>query len=175
MKGRKRRRRKGSLAMDTLFYIPRLMFFIFVALTIVLLIRQYISYSIDVGDAEIEVQANRMVYSCLAYYDVVLDKRMPGVIDMDLFSSFNMDMCMRYGEWNDYLSMTMTLRPVDDPEGIIAEAVYNAQGRDAWVPRLGKPGAGGAYMRRVRRYIVYEDAGVLEPAILDIVAIVPNR
>ena len=169
-------RKKGNLAMDTVLYIPRLIFFVFVAITVVFLIRTYVTYSIDVGDAEIEVQANRLVYSplCLAYHDEVLDRSFPGIVDLDKFTPVQLDRCMRYGDWNDYIAMELVLRPLDDPEAIIAEVVYNAQGRDAWIPRVGKPGPGGASVRRVR-YVVYRDDDTgLKPAILDILAVMPN-
>lgn len=163
--------------MDTVLYIPRLIFFIFVALTVVLLVRSYVSYSIDVKDVEMEVQANRLVYSptCLAYHDDVLDRTFPGVIDTRKLTASQLDKCLHYGEWNDYLAMDITLRQIDNPQSVIANAVVNSQGYEAWAPRLGKSGPGSTVSRRIRRLVLYR-TGESEPqlAILDIVAIVPN-
>ncbi len=163
--------------MDTVLYIPRLIFFIFVALTIVLLVRSYVSYSIDVKGVEMEVQANRLVYSptCLAYHDEALDRTFPGTVDERKLVASQLDKCMRYGEWNDYLTMGITLRQLDNPQIVIANAVYNSQGYSAWEPRLGKAGPGSTTMRRIRRLVLYRSGdSEPQPAILDIVAIVPN-
>ncbi len=163
--------------MDVILFIPRLMFFTFVALTVVLLVRTYITYTVEVRDAEIEVQANRIIYSpaCLAYYDETLERGYPGVVDLNKLLDVRLDNCMRYGERNDFLAMNVTLRPVDGSGGSIAEAMFNAEGWDAWLPREGLPGPGGTYMRRVRRLVLYREGNAEpKPAILDIQALVPN-
>lgn len=163
--------------MDVIQFIPRLMFFTFVALTVVLLVRSYITYTIDVKDAEIDVQANRVIYSpaCLAYYDESLERSYPGVVDLRKLQEARLDNCLRYGERNDFLTMNITLRSMDDSEGSIAEVLYNAEGWDAWLPRAGTPGPGGASMRRMRRLVLYREGNAEpQPAILDILAITPN-
>lgn len=177
MSSRKHFNRRGSLAMDTIQFIPRLMFFTFVTLTVVFLVRSYIIYTVDVGEAEMEVQANRIIYSsaCLAYYDETIERGYPGVVDLRKFHSARLDNCIRYGEQNDFLAMNLTLRSVDNPEESIAGVIYNLEGWDAWLPRIGTPGPGGATVLKVRRLVVYRDAGAeLKPAILDIFVVVPN-
>ena len=169
--------RRGNLAMDVIQFIPRLMFFSFVALTVVLLVRSYIVYTVDVKDAEMEVQANRLIYSpaCLAYFDETLERSYPGVVDVRKFQGALLDNCMHYGERNDYMAMNITLRPVDEPGGSIAGAVYNSEGWEAWMPRVGTPGPGGVTVLKVKRLVLYRDADAeLKSAILDIVVVVPN-
>ncbi len=163
--------------MDVISFIPRLMFFTFVALTVVLLVRTYLTYTVEVRDAEIEVQANRILYSpaCLAYYDETLERSYPGMVDLNKMQDVRLDNCIRYGGRNDFLTMNVSLRPVDGTEGSIAEAMLNAEGWDAWLPREGLPGPGGTYMRRVRRLVLYRQGNAEpQPAILDIQALVPN-
>ncbi len=177
MLSHRRFNRRGNLAMDIIQFIPRLMFFSFVALTVVLLVRSYIIYTVDVKDAEMEVLANRLLYSpaCLAYYDETLERSYPGVVDLRKLQGPLLDNCIRYGERNDYLAMNITLRPVDEPEGSIAGVLYNSEGWDAWLPRVGTFGPGGAAVLKVRRLVLYRDADAeLKPAVLDILVVVPN-
>lgn len=163
--------------MDVIMFIPRLMFFTFVALTVVLLVRTYLTYTVEVRDAEMEVQANRIIYSpaCLAYYDETLERCYPGVVDLNKLLDVRLDNCLRYGDRNDYLAMNVSLRPMDGSEGSIAEAMFNAEGWDAWLPREGLPGPGGTYMRNVKRLVLYREGNAEpQPAILNIQALVPN-
>src|SRR3989338_1144335 len=166
--------KRGNIAFFVLMKIPQFFFAIFVILSILFLVRYYMSFRTDVRATEMELQANRLLYSpaCLAYYDDRLQRAYPGVVDSRKVNPLQLDSCIRYGERNDFLAMKISLTELDGTP--LKEATFNEPGIRAWLPRLNRQGPGGAGGRQMRRPVLYRDNGEVIPAVMDVLAIMPN-
>lgn len=155
--------------------IIRLMFMIFVSVSVVFLVFKFVAQSVDVKPAEGNILLNRLIFSpgCLAYTDTVLNRSYPGIVDMAKFNSSNLDSCMYFGEDNDVVAANLTL--VTLGTGKVNSTYYNEEGYILLYPRAKLKGTGGAMLFEDKMYVLLRDGAEQKRALLTIKLLLPNN
>lgn len=162
-----------NLAFNVGNLIPRLLFLIFVTMSIVMMIRHFVILNIDVSETEAMVLMNRIMYSpCITYYDSGIGRGFPGIIDLGKFNSNTLDNCISYGDDNDYASANITLIDLDGRN--LGTRYYNKFGYEVWKPRADMVGPGGAKSYFDTRYVLVDTGGDRVAAVLFMEVIIPN-
>jgi hypothetical protein len=168
--------KKGLLQMtfDLMWSIPRMILVVYITICIVMLVRHFLVQDIDVSEAESKILTNRLLFSpkCLAYTDPVQGRVEIGVIDYDAFSSHTLNECANFSSSNDFAAAKLTLDFLDTDE--IKDVYYNQEGYEAWLPRIGFAGPGGAVQHYEWRYVLVQDDSGLRKALLIIDVLTPN-
>ena len=101
----------GTLTFNQVWRIFRYIFTLFVALSIVFLVRSMLMVNINIQEAQSSILINNFLFSnnCFSYYDLELDRPLPGVIDPFKFTSKVADDCAYFGETNDFAAAQITL------------------------------------------------------------------
>ncbi len=154
-------------------YIRRLVYLIFIVLTIAWLAKYFIFVNIDVSEAEAKILINRFVYSpqCIAYTDNDIFRPYPGVVDLQRFNQEVLGSCVYYGEQNDYAAAKLVLHLLDTGEDI--QVMYNKGGYDVWLPLVGI--SRGPELFQDSKYVLVMDEGNLRRAVLDTDVIIPSQ
>ena len=167
--------KKGSMnmAFNIGNLIPRLLFLIFVTLSIVMVIRHFVILNIDVNEAEAMILMNRIIYSpCVSYYSSNIERGFPGIIDYAKFNSNTLDNCVFYGEDNDFAAANLTLIDIDGND--MGSIYYNKKGYEIWLPRTDMDGPGGARSYFDTRYVIVDRGGNRVAAVLLMEVLIPN-
>ncbi len=168
--------RKGqfSLTINEGMLVIRMVFMIFVALSIVFVVNKFNVQTVDIRPLEANLLANRMIYSpdSLAYSSGLRGAQ-PGIINLSRFNEDILNSSVYYGPQNDYIASNLSLLFLDTMER--KEAIYNSNGYTLLKPRAGYDGTGGAQEYFSWRYVLVDDGGSLRKAILYIDTIVPNN
>jgi len=159
---------------NQLHFVMRMLMLIFVALSVVIIVRKFMILSIDTGPLESNILINRLIYSpdCLADRDSLLRLR-PGIIDLERFTEGTLNKCLFYGDQNDFAAGNLTLLFLETDQR--HELLYNRQGYLLLKPRAGAEGPGGARSFSDWKYVLANDKGTLRKAILFIEVILPNN
>jgi len=155
--------------------IVRLLFMVFVAVSIVFLVFKFVALSVDVKEAEGNILINRLISSpgCLAYTDRELNRSYPGIIEMDRFNASYLDSCAYFGESNDFAAAKLTL--VTLGTGRTNSTYYNEDGYVLLYPKAGLEGSGGARQFEESRYVLLMEGSSLKRAILTVQLVLPNK
>lgn len=154
-------------------YIRRLIYLIFVVLTIVWVAKYFIFVNVDVSEAEANILINRFVYSphCIAYTNNDIFRAYPGVVDLQRFNQDVLDRCVYYGNQNDYAAAKLVLHMLDTGEDI--QVLYNDFGYRVWLPLVGI--SNGPELFKDSKYMLVMDNGNLRRAVLDTEVIIPSQ
>lgn len=163
-----------ELGYEQIMFIPRIMFVIAIMLSIIFMVRYFMIYSVDIKNAESFVLVNRMLYSgdCIIYVDGNTNRPYPGIIDVNRFTSPQLDSCISYGERNDYAAAQLLLQEIATEKN--RTVYFNKVGYDVWEPRLYYSGSGGAAKRTSSKYVLLKENNNLIPARLYFSVIMPN-
>jgi hypothetical protein len=155
--------------------IVRMLFMVFVAISVVFLVFKFVALSVDVKPAEGNILLNRLISSpgCLAYTDRELNRSYPGIIDMARFSSSYLDNCTYYGESNDFAAANLTLVTIGT--GAVSSAYYNEEGYLILFPRAGLGGSGGSTLFEEKRYVLMMDESGIKGGLLTVQLVLPNK
>jgi hypothetical protein len=169
------RKSQTAMAVNEGMLILRLLFMVFVAMSIVVLVNKFVALNADVGPAERNILANRFLISpsCLAYTDKIIDRPYPGIIDLSRFNSTVLDSCIYFGKINNYAAANLTLQFIGP--GTKMSAVYNELGYAVFRPKAGIEGAGGSTLFTDTRYVLVMDKGELKKALITIELLTPNK
>jgi hypothetical protein len=172
------RSRQGQFEMtfDLAWAIPRMMLIVYVTVCIVMLARHFLVQNVDVAEAESKILANRFLFSpqCLAYRDPRQSRVEVGMIDASAFTSYNLNRCANFSVSNDFAAAKLTLTLLYTDE--VREVYFNQDGYDAWLPRVGFLGPGGARLHTEWRYVLVRDSATdaARKALLTIEVLTPN-
>jgi hypothetical protein len=163
------------MAVNEGMLILRLLFMVFVAMSIVVLVTKFVALSAEVGGAEANILINRFIFSpaCLAYTDNTTFRPYPGLVDLSRFNSTVLDSCAYYGEINSYAAANLTLQFIGP--GTKMSVAYNAAGYALLKPKTGIDGPGGSTLYTDTRYVLVMDNSVLRRALLTIELLTPNK
>ena len=168
--------KKGLLAEEMIFFIPRILFLTAVLFAVVILIKVFLIGVVDVREVESKILVNRLLYAKngLSYYDGDLNRVYPGIIDLKRFSELGSNnpneldsKIINYGADNPLISAKVTLKQEGRGSLIV---YYNRDRYDKWEPRVlasVKGGAGSVKAFSDKRYILVKDGEILSPAILE--------
>jgi len=164
-----------SMTVNEGMLIIRLLFMIFVAMSVVVLVTKFVALSAEVGPAERGIMANRLVLSpaCLAYTDNITHRPYPGMIDLSRFNSSVLDSCAYFGQTNDYAAANLTLLFIGP--GTKRNVVYNELGYALLSPKSGIARPGGATLYKDTRYVLVMNEGEPRRALLTIELLTPNK
>jgi hypothetical protein len=164
-----------SMTVNEGLLIVRLLFMVFVAVSVAFLVFKFVALSVDVNTAEGNILLNRLISSpsCLAYTDEALNRSYPGIIDLGRFKSSFLDNCIYFGESNDYAAANLTL--VTLGTGKTDSAYFNEDGYLLLWPRAGLEGPGGSILFEEKRYVLMMDDSSLKPALLTVQLLLPNK
>jgi hypothetical protein len=167
------KRSQFSMVVNEGVMVIRMVLMIFVALSIVILVRRFVILTVDARPLEADILMNRFLFSpeCLSYEDILL-RTQPGIIDLDRFKNDTLDSCVYYGVQNDFAAANLSLFFLDTKAR--QEALYNTKGYLLLKPRAGLDGPGGSVQFTSWRYLLVEDNGNLRKAILYLDVMVPN-
>lgn len=154
--------------------VVRMLFMVFVAISVVFLVYKFVALSVDVREAEGNIILNRLITSpaCLAYTDPELGRAYPGIIDMAGLSQGRLDSCLYFGESNDYAAANITL--VTLGTGKIDSAYYNEVGYKLLYPKASLTGPGGAVLFEAKRYVLVMEESNLKRGLLTVQLVMPN-
>jgi hypothetical protein len=169
----KNKRAQFSMVINEGVMVMRMLLMIFVALSVVILVKRFVILTIDARPLEANILMNRFIFSpeCLSYEDN-LQRTEPGIISLSRFRNDTLDSCMYYGSQNDFMAANLSLLFLDTKTR--QEALYNTNGYLLLKPRAGLEGPGGSLEFTTWRYLLVEDKGILRKAILYMDIMVPN-
>lgn len=77
--------KKAEISQQVIYYIPRIIFTIFLVVSPVVIIRSFIADKIDIREAETAVFSETLLYSKngISYYNPEIDRIYPGIIDIN--------------------------------------------------------------------------------------------
>lgn len=164
-----------GMTMNQGLLIVRMMFMIFVSVSVVFLVFKFVALSVDVKPAEGNILLNRLISSpgCLAYTDLELNRSYPGIIDMARFNSSHLDDCIYFGESNDYAAANLTLLILGT--GKLNTTYYNKDGYIILRPRAGLAGTGGVMLFKQKRYVLLKDGEDMKRALLTVELVLPGN
>lgn len=81
--------KKGTMSFEILMWVPRLAFLVVIMFVIMVLIRSYVTTTIDISELQANIFINRILYSPtgISYFDEDIERTYPGVIESDKFKS----------------------------------------------------------------------------------------
>jgi len=175
-------KKKAQFTELVISYIPKIFLLSLVFVAIVVFVNRYTMDKLDVQKIEASLLIDRMVYSrnCFSYIDEKdgTNRPYPGIIDLDKFTSANLDSCIFYGvdsegkSRNIYTAASVILK---DSEGNVLKTIYhNEAWYKNWQPIVDKRGPGGTKSYRETNYILYYKEGKLERGKLEFDVIIPN-
>lgn len=153
--------------------IPRLLFLVFITISIMMVIRFFIVLNVDIGETEARILMNRFVFSsgCLAYRGST--RSYPGIVDLSKFNPSTLNGCASYGDENNFAAAKLYLNIIDD--GRTFTATYNKDGYEIWMPRVDIPGSGGSRAFYDTKYVHVMDGEEVLRAALVFEVVIPNQ
>ncbi len=160
-------------------YIPKIIAIGIIFIVTVMLVNRYILTKVDVQDLEASLLIDRMIYSknCFSYYYDDLKRPYPGVIDLEKFTSENLDSCIFYGSTeeenkNRYTSAKLVLKNLETDE---KHPIYHNQDKYSdWYPLRGISGPGGTKLYEESNYVLIKTDDGFEKGRLNFYVILPN-
>jgi len=161
-------------------YIPKIIAIGIIFIVTVMLVNRYVLTKVDVQDLEASLLIDRMIYSknCFSYYDNDLKRPYPGIIDLEKFTSENLDSCIFYGKdeegqlKNTYTSAKLVLKNLETDEKY--SIFHNQDKYSDWYPLRGISGPGGTKLYEESNYVLIKTDNGFEKGILNFYVILPN-
>jgi len=112
--------KKGNVTFEFLMWIPRLVFIVIVMFAIMVLIRSYVTVTIDISELQANLFVNRVLYSptAISYFDKDIERLYPGIIDFDKFKLQTnekfLEKSVYYGEKNTEIGAKLVLKDLSE-------------------------------------------------------------
>lgn len=156
----------GDAAFNAAIWIGRMMFIIAVVFSILLLTEYFFNLKTETTDLRIGLFINRVFYSPngISYTSPETGRSYPGIIDLEKFSSGNLEKAMFYGDekGNAIIAAVLTLLDRNDKE--IKSIYYNENTHKNIFPVSFASG----YARDIKKfYVLIYDNGKLKSAKLE--------
>ncbi len=169
--------KKAQISHTVLKSILWFFFLIVVLLSIVFLVRGYITVVIDTKDIEADLFYNEVLFTKggISYYDTIIDRVYPGIIDINKFNDDVFSKSISYGSTNYFISANLSLISPDGKE--IGSFIYNEEWYKKWKPLTKRylPGPGSATKIQKQSYVLVRQKEGIIPAILYAEIIYPNK
>ena len=169
--------KKAQISHTVLKSILWFFFLIVVLLSIVFLVRGYITVVIDTKDIEADLFYSEVLFTKegISYYDEVIDRAYPGIIDINKFNNEAFSRSISYGSDNYFISANFSLINQEGKE--ISSFIYNEEGYKKWKPLTKRymPGPGSATKIQKQSYVLVKQGAGIIPAILYVEIIYPNK
>jgi len=132
--------KKALGAYDMIYWIARILFAVFMLITLYTVATIYESKILDTAEIEAKLFKHYILYSPngLSYTDPNTGRLYPGVVSLDNFNSERLESAASFGEINNMIAAKITLYgPKGGPP--INEVYYNKDRYDAWFPLTYSP------------------------------------
>jgi len=173
--------KKGNVAFEFLMWIPRLVFLVIVMFAIMVMIRSYITTTIDISELQANVFISRILYSptTISYFDPDIKRAYPGIIEFDKFKSQItekfLEKSIYYGEKNTEVGAKFILKDLSENSELIAfynEDFFKEQKKLVDSGLTQGPGGARGYNKKYDILIFKNNA--LHKGILTIEVVIPN-
>ncbi len=166
--------KKAQATEKFLMQVPKLIMLIIVFFIVIALINVYRVDRLDVQQLEASLLLDRVLYSrnCISYVDETTTRAYPGIIDLNKFSSDNLESCLYYENENRNNAAKLILEDLDGSS--IKTIFYNKKWYENWYPLIGISGPGGTKLFSERNYVLIKDDNGLEKAKLTAYIVIPN-
>ena len=117
--------KKAITTFEVLMWIPRILFLVIVMFSIIILVRSYVTTTIDISELQANTFAYRVLYSsnAISYIDSKIDRAYPGIIDINRFRSQITEKFLEksfyYGEKNREIGAKFSLKDLSENNEII--------------------------------------------------------
>lgn len=169
--------KKAQISHTVLKSILWFFFLIVVLLSIVFLVRGYITVVIDTKDIEADLFYSEVLFTRegISYYDTIIDRVYSGIIDINKFNNEVFSRSISYGSENYFISANFSLIDQDGIE--IGSFVYNEEWYKKWKPLTKRylPGPGSATKIQKRSYVLVKQGTDIVPATLYAEIIYSNK
>jgi len=125
--------KKGLFTFNMVYMIPRLIFLIIVLFSVIMLVGMFLKIHADTFYVEADLFAQSLIYSPhgISYYNPLLYKVQPGIIDKTEFTSGIIESRINnnsfyYGKQNKHIAAKITLTSVDNSTN---HTIYYNEGR----------------------------------------------
>jgi len=171
--------KKGAV-FNTLMWFFKIFFLVVVLFTLIFLVRSFIITELDIFNAEADIFIQRLLLTRngFSYYDEDLDRVYPGIVDLEKFSSVDIDKLLNnsiyYGPENKRIAAGITLR--DENDNTIKSIYYNPEYYLWWKEMLEArwikgPGGVSAKTKKIPVWILGDG---FNNGFLEIEVIIPN-
>jgi len=153
------------------FWLQRFIFIIIALLAVWLLVNYMVITKLDSDYVEAEVMFNRLMYSPngFTYTDPLTHRAIPGVIDLEKFTSENIDKSIKFGKPRAAARLVLYR---DGAE--MKNASLNGQWLRRWSPRIGFAGPGASVLLEKEFPVVYKDGEEFKTGLLKVNVVVPK-
>jgi hypothetical protein len=168
--------KKAQESLDFLMFVPRFIFLIVVAFSIIFVIRHYVVQNLNVQGVQAEVLENRILYSPngILYFDENLNREVPGEIDLKKVTNERLDQLINYTD-KELISAEVKIQDISGKQ--IVSAKYNMQTHDRWatIEGLAVQGAGGVKKFTKLQFIQYYSENKLNPGFINFTVFLPGN
>ncbi|MBS1267039.1 MAG: hypothetical protein MAG795_01010 [Candidatus Woesearchaeota archaeon] len=167
--------KSGEITFNQISRMIRYILTLFIALSIVLLIRNTLIVNINIQEIQSQVIFNNIFYSkkCFSYQDPELNRIVPGTIDLNKFTEDTINNCLYFGEPNNMAAALVTLVSIKD--GTETDLYYNKEGYEILEPRTSFDGTGAAKSFSHTKYVFIKSEDSISPGVLYIKLILPEQ
>lgn len=172
---------KKATTFEILMWVPRIIFLVIIMFAIMILIRSYITTTIDISELEANVFINRILYSPtgISYFDSNIDRTYPGIIEFDKFKSQItekfLEKSVYYGKKNTEVGAKFILKDLSEDKEITVfynEDFFKEQKKLVDAGFTQGPGGARDYTKKYDVLILKNN--VLHKGILTIEVTIPN-
>ena len=173
--------KKAVTTFEILMWIPRILFLVVVMFVVMVLIRSYVTTTIDISELEANTFAYRILYSpnSISYFDSNIKRVYPGVIESDKFLLQSkekfLEKSVYYGTNNKEIAAKFLLKDLTENSEIAAfynEDFFNEQKKLADSGFTNGPGGARGYNKKFDVLIFKNDA--FNRGVLTMEIVVPN-
>lgn len=166
--------KKAQVTEKFMMQIPKLIMLILVFFIVIAIINVYRVDKLDVQQIESSLLLDRILYSrnCISYVNPDTTRSYPGIIDLNRFSSDNLESCLYYEDENRNNAAKLILEDLDGNS--IKTVFYNKKWYENWYPLIGISGSGGTKLFSERNYVLIKEDDGLKKAKLITYTIIPN-
>lgn len=173
--------KKGITTFEMLIWIPRIIFIVVIMFAIMVLIRSYVTTTIDTSEVEANIFINRLIYSRngISYFDLEINRVYPGVVDLSKFNSQQKEQFLEktiyYGIKNMEIGAKLVLKDIDKNSEFSAfynEDFFKEQKKLVDAGFTQGPGGVKGFVKKYN--VLIREGSALSKGTLTIDVIIPN-
>ena len=173
--------KKAITTFEMVIWMPRIVFIVIIMFAVMVLIRSFVTTTVDVSELQANVFAYRVIYSpnSISYYDKDMQRAYPGVIDFDKFKSQEaekfLENSINYGQKNKEIAARLLLKDLSDNNDISVfynEDFFKEQEKLAYSGFTEGPGGARLYVKKYE--VLISKNGIMSNGKLTMEIVVPN-
>lgn len=173
--------KKAITTFEVLMWIPRIIFLVVIMFAIMILIRSYVTTTIDTSELEANVFINRILYSPtgISYFGSDINRTYPGIIEFDKFKSQVtekfLEKSVYYGKINRKIGAEFLLEDLSENTKTVVfynEDFFKEQKKLVDAGLTEGPGGARGYTKKYD--VLISKNNILYKGILTIEVVIPN-